>query len=152
MTASTHFIDTSYIQAFRQRLTSAFELAAQALRQASPSDQKEFTMTSPQKPLLIRDFSTGIDQNILLMAISRDRKTVTAQLITNPEKRNVAVHTSGPLSPHYDTVITAYKDSLIIGITGPTFFTVTPEPMKAITAWLQENNVSVLILKEREAT
>ncbi|KFA42023.1 hypothetical protein [Xylella fastidiosa] len=149
MTAPTHFIDTSYIQTFRQRLTSAFELAAQQLRQASPSDQKKFTMTFPKSPLDPREFSTGIDQNILSLWISHPTNTVFALLITNPQKRNVAVHSSGKASAHYDAPIQVYKDSLIIG---PTHYTVTPEPMKAITAWLQENNVSVLILKEREAT
>ncbi|MGY4696566.1 hypothetical protein XfCFBP8356_005005 [Xylella fastidiosa subsp. sandyi] len=138
MTAPTHFIDPSHFAALRQRLTSAFELAAQQLRQASPSEQKEFTMTfSKEEPRTSREFSTGIDQHTLSLSISHFN-LVTAQLITNPQNPKAVAQSTGYASAYYDATPRVYKDGLIIGLT---HYTVTPEPLKAITAWLQENNV-----------
>ncbi|ALR02319.1 hypothetical protein [Xylella fastidiosa] len=140
MTAPTHFIDPSHFAAFQQCITSAFELAAQALRQASPSEQKKFTMTFPkEEPRTSRDFSTGIDQHTLSLSISHFN-LVTAQLITNPQNPKVVAQSTGYASAYYDATPKVYKDGLIIG---HTHYTVTPEPLKAITAWLHENNVRV---------
>ncbi|AAF83300.1 hypothetical protein XFUD_02040 [Xylella fastidiosa] len=140
MTAPTHFIDLSHFPAFQQCITRAFELAAQALPQASPSEQKEFTMTfSKEEPRTSRDFSTGIDQQTLSLSISHFN-LVTAQLITNPQNPKVVAQSTGYASAYYDATPQVYKDGLIIGLT---HYTVTPEPLKAITAWLHENNIRV---------